>query len=185
MLSCKTEIRLEHGFIPIQQINYMIKYVLWNVNPPLNLHWFHPVRFLPPRYKRCSAVSPVSKPSMNIWVADVNSSRKGPIKRGSWTEDTQTLQPSDPPLSKRRHPTSLHSQKKTAALFVSPPWSALELSSWRPPAAAPPFGSSTQKSPHWRRARWISPWKPNRRKSWWETLRGDWIVNGSAYVLIV
>lgn len=79
--------------------------------------------------------------------------------------------PPQRPGSLRWLPNFLHwPKRRTPPVCVSAPWSALGLSSSRPPAAAPTCGSLVQRTPRWRRARWISPWKPNRRKTWWDIL---------------
>lgn len=122
-----------------------------------------------PDIQRCWAVSPMSKcPWIFQRLADVNGNWKAPIKRGLSLQET----------SKTLHTSRSHHRlkRRTPPVCVLAPWSALGLSSWRPPAAAPSCGSPGQTTPRWRRARWISPWKPNRRKTWWESLQGMWWV---------
>lgn len=170
----------KRSLIPTRPSNYFIKYVSWNVNPlTFNHPWDHPISSLPviiQRYKGAEQSHPCQKcPWIFQKLADVNRSRLAPIKRGVLYE---TSKPSTRPGSLRRLPTFL--QRKTPPVCVSAPCSVLGLSSSLPPAAAPTCGSLVQRTPHWRRARWISPWRPNRRKTWWEFLWESWVWNASA-----
>lgn len=115
------------------------------------------------RYKGAEQCHPCQKwPWIFQRLADVNSSRLAPLKRDRTPPDPPHVQGASWPPAHFRPP-------KRSAPCVSAPWSAPELFSSRPPAAAPTCGSPVRRTPPWRRAPWISRWRPNRRKTWWET----------------
>lgn len=157
--------RNTRNLTPMQPPDYFIKYVLWNVNPPLTIPDVIPAV----RFKGAEQCHSGQKwPLIFQSLADVNSSLAPIKRRGPPVRDTS--RPLTRTDSLGRLIASVH---LVPPVWISAPWSALGLCSSWPPAAAPTCGSLAQRTPHWRRARRTS-WKPSRRKTWWELLE-TWV----------
>lgn len=140
----------------------------WNVNSPLTILL---ITLSSPFQRSPRDTKVLSRCLKCPWIfqrlADVNSCLV-PIKRRGSLDRTA---PNPPHVQPQQGSHFSPTEEKDPSCFFSAPWSTLELSSWWPPAAAPICGSPAPRTPLWRRVRRISPWKPNRKKTWWDFRR--------------